>query len=454
MVTIENRSTDLPQDSGETGNDRAPEQPDRGNTPSREPGGSRAVPDNAARLEEFESALERFKNIVLVEERNPESGFDEPSDEDDDPSVREMRSMARKLAPAPPRDERGSGPPVRHIPYSRTNGGWPFFGACLAVLMIGGPILVGPLLLIDRQAQVQESENPQNLPQPLENEELSSAGPDLERKPAVQHSSNAVVSSPVRDTQEMATSVVGTPVPETSVASAEVVNGPMPETAESAPALDRTARPKSATALVPATGGLDLETETENTPFVVNHSSAAIVEPISKDAMSSKSKPRDEASSEFSSANLSDSARDDAAEPIKIEPIITEPIIIEPIITEPIIIGAIPKVIVPDEYEKPEVRSDTKVTTSSTLSVEDLLARGHKKLMRGEITAARSLFHRAYKLGDSRGAEGMGMTFDPEVYENIPVAMFSPEVGRAHYWYEKSKQMSASNKQRSNDAKN
>ena len=451
MVTIENRSTDLPQDSGETENDRAPEQPDRGNTPSREPGGSRAVPDNTARLEEFESALERFKNIVLVEERNPEPGFNEPSDEDDDPSVREMRSMARKLAPARPHDERESGPPVRHIPYSRTNGGWPFFGACLAVLMIGGPILVGPLLLIDRQAQFQESENPQNLPQPLENEELSSADPDREKNAAVKLQTSEGVSSPVRETKEASTSVISTPMLETADASTEVVSNDVLEIAESAPASKRTAQPKSATALVPSTGGLDLEKETENTPFVVSHSSAAIVEPISKDPIPSKPKAGiDEASSEPSPANRSD----DAAKLIIPEPIITEPIITEPIITEPTIIGAIPKDIVPDDYEKREVSPDTKVTTSSTLSVEDLLARGHKKLMRGEITAARSLFHRAYKLGDSRGAEGMGMTFDPEVYKNIPVAMFSPEIERARYWYEKSRQMSAGDKQRSSDAKN
>ena len=435
MVTIENRSTDLPQDSGETGNDRAPEQPERGNAPSREPGGTRAVPDNAASLEEFESALERFKNIVLVEERNPEPEFNDPRDEDDDPSVREMRSMARKLAPARPRNERESGPPVRHIPYSRSNGGWPFFGACLAVLMIGGPIFIGPLLLIDRQAQVQEPETSQNLPQPVENEELSSAGPDQGDKAAVRLQTTEVVSSPARDTKEVATSVVSTPMQETAESLTEVVRSPMPEIAESAPVSERTAQPKSATVLVPATGGLDLEKETENTPFVVSHSSAAIVEPISKDAIPSKPKTgSDEASPELSSAKLSDTVGDDAAEPT--------------------IKGAILKDIVPDDYEKRAVRPDTKVTTSSTLSVEDLLARGHKKIMRGEITAARSLFHRAYKLGDSRGAEGMGMTFDPEVYEDIPVAMFSPEVERARYWYEKSRQMTAIDKQRSNDEKN
>ena len=447
MVTIENRSTDLPQESGETGNDRAPEQSESGNVPSRESGSTRAAPDNSARLEKFESALKRFKNAVQVEERNPEPGFNEPSDEDNDPSVREMRSMARKLAPARPRDDRASGPPVRHIPYSRSNGEWPFLGACLAVLMIGGPIFIGPLLLIDRQAQIREPENSQNLPQPIENEELSSAVPKQEDKAAVKLPPTEVVSSPVQESEVVSTSTISGPVLETKEASTGVVSTPMPETtevptevvtmpevAESAPVSERTAQPKSATALVSATGGLGLEKETQNTPFVVSHSSAAIVEPISKDTMSSNPKTGiEEDIPEASSANLSDTASDRTAEPI--------------------ITSAIPKDIVPDDYEKREVR-DTTITRSSAVSVEGLLARGHKKLMRGEITAARSLFHRAYKLGDSRGAEGMGMTFDPEVYENIPVAMFSPEVERARYWYEKSRQMSASDKQRSIDEKN
>ena len=450
MVTIENRSTDLPQDSGDTGNDGAPEKLESGNAPSRASGSTGTVPDNVTRLEEFENALKRFKTAVHVEESHPEPVFDEPGEEDNDPSIFEMRSMARKLAPVRPLEDREFGPPVRHIPYSRSNGGWPFFGACLAVLMIGGPLFIGPLLLIDRQAQIREPENSQSLPQPTELAELSSAGPDQEDTAAVRLSPTEVVSSPVRktneastgiisppmlDPEEASTGIISPPMPETEEVSTNVVDSPMPEIAESAPVSERTAQPNSATALVPATSGLDLEKETENTPFVVSHSSVAIFEPISKDAIASKPGLRiDEASPEPSSANRSDTAVDDAAEPI--------------------IKGALPKDIVPDDYEKREVRRDTPVKTASELSVDDLLARGHKRLLRGQITAARSLFHRAYKLGDSRGAEGMGMTFDPEVYETIPVAMFSPEVERARYWYEKSRQMSAGDKQHSNDAKN
>ena len=404
MVTIENRSTDRPQDSGETGNCRTPEQPESGNTRSRESASSRTVPENSARMEEFESALEQFKDAVRDGDDNAQTGFDEPSDGDNDPSVIEMRSMARKLAPARLHEGKGTGPPVRHIPYSRTNGGLPFFGACLALLMVGGLILAGRLILLDRQPQIREAETSQNPPQTAQHEELSSAGPAEKDAAAPQYSSTDVGSSAVT----------------------EITEGLEPE---------QSAQLNSTIALVPATGGLGLEKETENTSFVVNHSAATVVEPVSEHASSLTTNTRiDGANPELSPANLPDAAGDAAADSM--------------------ITGAISGDIVPDSFEKGQSRLDGTDNTKSTLSVEDLLARGHRKLLRGEITAARSLFHRVYKLGDSRGAEGMGMTFDPEVYERIPVAMFSPEITQARYWYEKSRQMSVDQKYRNGDSKN
>ena len=74
--------------------------------------------------------------------------------------------------------------------------------------------------------------------------------------------------------------------------------------------------------------------------------------------------------------------------------------------------------------------------------VNGLLARGHERLQRGEITTARLLFRRVLAMGDSRGAEGMGMTYDPEVYSTIPVFGLTPDHGQAALWYRKARALS------------
>jgi hypothetical protein len=74
--------------------------------------------------------------------------------------------------------------------------------------------------------------------------------------------------------------------------------------------------------------------------------------------------------------------------------------------------------------------------------VEGLLNRGHELLLQGDIATARLLFRRVVAMGDSRGAKGMGMTYDPKVYVKLPVAGLAPDPALAEAWYLKAKELS------------
>jgi hypothetical protein len=75
-------------------------------------------------------------------------------------------------------------------------------------------------------------------------------------------------------------------------------------------------------------------------------------------------------------------------------------------------------------------------------SIEGLLARGHELLQQGDIASARLLFRRVVAMGDSRGAKGMGMTYDPKVYQGLPVAGMSGDAEQAEIWYRKARELS------------
>jgi hypothetical protein len=76
-------------------------------------------------------------------------------------------------------------------------------------------------------------------------------------------------------------------------------------------------------------------------------------------------------------------------------------------------------------------------------SADGLLARGHELLKQGDIASARLLFRRVVAMGDWRGAEGMGMTYDPKVFRGLPVAGMSADIEQAEFWYRKAREFSA-----------
>ncbi|MEE8156794.1 MAG: hypothetical protein V3T51_01465, partial [Gammaproteobacteria bacterium] len=73
----------------------------------------------------------------------------------------------------------------------------------------------------------------------------------------------------------------------------------------------------------------------------------------------------------------------------------------------------------------------------SAAQIDDLLARGEGLLQNGDIISARLLFQRIAAAGDRRGAKGVGMTYDPDVFARLPVAGLTPDREQAEIWYKK-----------------
>lgn len=73
----------------------------------------------------------------------------------------------------------------------------------------------------------------------------------------------------------------------------------------------------------------------------------------------------------------------------------------------------------------------------SAAQIDHLLAQGEGLLRDGNIVPARLVFMRVAAAGDRRGARGVGMTYDPEVYARLPVSGLSPDREQAELWYEK-----------------
>lgn len=77
------------------------------------------------------------------------------------------------------------------------------------------------------------------------------------------------------------------------------------------------------------------------------------------------------------------------------------------------------------------------VSPLSRNQIERLLKRGKALMESGDIASARLLFERVAAAGDPRGALGVGMTYDPNVYARLSVTGLSPDRERSQYWYEK-----------------
>ena len=73
----------------------------------------------------------------------------------------------------------------------------------------------------------------------------------------------------------------------------------------------------------------------------------------------------------------------------------------------------------------------------STAEIDSLLARGKELLKSGDIASARLAFQRVAAAGDRRGAKGVGMTYDPDVYARLRVAGITPDREQAEFWYKK-----------------
>jgi len=69
--------------------------------------------------------------------------------------------------------------------------------------------------------------------------------------------------------------------------------------------------------------------------------------------------------------------------------------------------------------------------------VDRLLARGEELLQSGNIVPARMVFLRIVAAGDRRGAMGVGMTYDPDVYARLAVAGLTPDRDKADSWYDR-----------------
>ena len=88
-----------------------------------------------------------------------------------------------------------------------------------------------------------------------------------------------------------------------------------------------------------------------------------------------------------------------------------------------------------------EIAPEQSVGPNPLKGIDGLLARGHDLLKSGHIASARLLFRRVASMGDERGAKGMGMTFDPDVYATLPVAGVTPDRERAEFWYRKASEL-------------
>lgn len=73
----------------------------------------------------------------------------------------------------------------------------------------------------------------------------------------------------------------------------------------------------------------------------------------------------------------------------------------------------------------------------SAQQIDQLLSRGEALLRNGDIASARLLFLRIAAAGDRRGAKAVGMTYDPQVYAQLPVTGLVPDPELAKTWYEK-----------------
>jgi hypothetical protein len=82
--------------------------------------------------------------------------------------------------------------------------------------------------------------------------------------------------------------------------------------------------------------------------------------------------------------------------------------------------------------------SDQEVEPTATRS-EAMIARGDALLAEGDIISARSLYGRAFQLGNARAARPLARTYDPVVLEALGVKGLKADPERAMKWYQTAK---------------
>ncbi len=65
-----------------------------------------------------------------------------------------------------------------------------------------------------------------------------------------------------------------------------------------------------------------------------------------------------------------------------------------------------------------------------------LISKGDGLLNGGDIISARQLYLQANKLGDAKGAYGVGRTYDPQVFTALKVSGLKPDPEKAAQWYQ------------------
>lgn len=85
----------------------------------------------------------------------------------------------------------------------------------------------------------------------------------------------------------------------------------------------------------------------------------------------------------------------------------------------------------------PEAAAPTVAPTMAAEQLDYLLERGAELLRSGNIASARLLFLRIADAGDMRGAKGVAMTYDPNVFAQLAVTGLTPDREQADLWYEK-----------------
>src|SRR5262245_55198700 len=94
--------------------------------------------------------------------------------------------------------------------------------------------------------------------------------------------------------------------------------------------------------------------------------------------------------------------------------------------------------------------STTRALSAPQLAAADrqralgLHARGEEQLGRGNIYAARQFFERAAEVGLAESALALAATYDPAELARLKVVGLKPEPGEARKWYEKARELGAS----------
>ena len=87
--------------------------------------------------------------------------------------------------------------------------------------------------------------------------------------------------------------------------------------------------------------------------------------------------------------------------------------------------------------DQPAVQQDEASVLATR--TEAMIARGHSLLQEGDIASARSLYERAYRLGNERAARPLARTYDPLVLKSLGVKGLKADPEKALAWYAKAR---------------